>query len=243
MSVRPTFQTSTEKIAISDIADLTAGLQWFADLLPITAQEELAKEQASGDLLDPITLVDGRKNDDVSAVKPFGNITYVEGLGPLREAIAAADAFVRTAAPQLTGWYAGALQWFANGKPVHGPPDVAKLGAGGNVQLVDLAPYASWLEIETPRGIIFGAYNWLARQYGRQLSIGYGYAQPDKFGGLRSKPNNPARVPYAVPVLTIGNPASKVKPGVRTRPGAHKRKSRSMARRAIRQALKAGRRT
>lgn len=239
MAARTTYQTTTRQIPISDIADITDSLAWFADLLPITAKEELAKEQASGDLLDPITLVDGRKNEDVEAVKPFGNITYVEGVGPLREAIAAAEAFVRTAAPLKSGWYRDSLQWFANGKPVHGTPDAAKVGVNGNVQLVDLAPYASWLEIETPRGIIFGAYNWLARQYGRQLSIGYGYAPPAQFGGLRARPSNPARAPYAVPVLTIGNPSSKVHAGVKTRPGAHKRRKARQARKLARASAKA----
>jgi hypothetical protein len=237
MTARATFTTSKQRVGIDGIDDLTDSLRWFASLLPQTAEEELAKEQARGNLLKPIVIVDGRKGKDEDTVKPFGNITYVEGVGPMREAIAAADAFVRSAAPRRSGFYAESLTWFANGRRTGSPPAADKVGLAGNVQLIDLAPYASMVEIDVPRGVIFGAYTMLVRQFGRQLSIAYSYVNPDKYGGLREPPGKAARVPYAVPVLTIGNPSSSVKPGIGSRPGAHRRRA---ARKAARAAKKAG---
>ena len=220
--------TTTAQVDIAGLDDLTGALQWFRDLLPKTAHEELAKAQAGGSLLDPVTLVDGRKNDDEESVKPFGSIIYVEPAGPLREAIAAAESFVRTAAPMETGFYQSALVWFANGRATGSPPNADKVGRRGNVELVDLAPYASVVEIDVPRGVIFGAYAMLTRRFGAQLSIGFRYADPGQYGGLIERPGNPARVPYKVPVLTIGNPSSTVKPGIAgSRPGHNLRRGRS----------------
>lgn len=216
-------QVSTSRIAVDSAEDLQASLLWFHRLLPATAKEELAKAQRSGSLLKPVTYVDGRKGRDEDAVKPFGIITYADSIGPLREAIAAAWAIVQSAAPHRTGHYESALQWFANGRRVGGPPDAARVGVRGNVQLVDFAPYASTLEISVPRGIIWQAYTSLARTYGKALSISYGYGQPDKMGGLMEPPGRPALRPYAVPILTIGNPASTVNPKAK-RPGAGQRR-------------------
>lgn len=227
---RTKFETSTtQKIPIGSIDDLAASLQWFADLLPATAEQELAKEQARGNLLEPVTLVDGRKGADEQTVKPFGTIAYTEGAGPLREAIHAAAAFVKAAAPHESGFYESALRWFRNGHRVEGGvPDADRVGLKGNVELVDLAPYASVVEVDVPRGVIFGAYAWLTRRYGHQLTIQFRYAKPGQYGGLIARPGNPARVPYYVPVLTIANPASGLPGGVQgSRPGYNLRRGHS----------------
>lgn len=219
--------TRTEAIVqIDNLDDLTQSIEWFNALLPVTARDELQKEQARGNLRDPVSYVDGKKNPNIDAVKPFGTISYVEGSGPLAEAIAAADVFVRTYAPRDTGHYDRALQWFANGRNAGGRPDAKRVGLRGNVQLVDLAPYASTLEIEVPRGLIYGAYTFLSRLFGRTLSIGFSYAMAYQFGGFIEKPGNPAITHYAVPVLTMGNPASTVKRGARGTPAKTRGKRR-----------------
>lgn len=214
--------TSTGVIDVGSVDDLTDALEWFRDLLPATAKVELEKAQRQGSLLKPTVFVDGKKGRDEDSVKPFGIITYADSIGPLREAIALAQSIVDSAAPRLTGWYRESLQWFANGQQLMGMPDVERVGPRGNVQLVDFAPYASTLEISVPRGIIWAAYTAVARTYGKAVLVSYGYGQPDKLGGLREPPGRPALRPYAVPILTLGNPASTVKPGAR-RPGAGKR--------------------
>lgn len=220
---RAAYSTSKTSIGVSGVDDLKASLEWFNDLLPKTAREELAKEQRKGSLLEPVTLVDGRKDDNEEHVKPFGQIVYVESLGPLREAIAMVWAFVQSEAPRLTGFYRDQLQWVANGQLTGGPPNVDRVGVRGNVQLLDLAPYASTLEIQVPRGIIYQAYLQVSRRYGKQLSIAYGYAKPGDFGGLRAPEGREPLRPYAVPILTLGNPASTVEAKAR-RPGAARRR-------------------
>lgn len=212
---------STARVPVGTPEDLQESLLWFHALLPKTAREELARAQRGGSLPEPVHFVDGKKGRDIDAVKPFGNITYADSIGPLREAIAMAHEFVTRGAPRASGHYAESLEWLANGQMVMGLPDAERVGARGNVQLVDLAPYASRLEIEMPRALIYGAFLLISRRFGRQLSVSYGYANPERFGGLRARPGNPPRVPYAVPVLTMGNPASTVRPGARARPGVH----------------------
>jgi hypothetical protein len=214
---------STGVLDVGNVDDLQDALLWFHSLLPATAEEELAKAQRQGSLLQPTTFVDGKKGRDEQQVRPFGNITYVDSIGPLREAIAMAQAFVQSAAPRLTGHYESSLQWVANGQLTMGPPDAQRVGVRGNVELVDLAPYASTLEIQVPRGVIYGAYVQVARAFGRALSISYGYGQADKYGGLNEPSGRQALRPYAVPILTIGNPASTVRAKV-TRPGAGQRR-------------------
>jgi len=220
--------TTSEEIGIDSLDDMRSTLEWFHDLLPQVAREELASAQHHGWLTKPITLVDKRKSDNIDGVKLFGSIAYVEGIGPLAEAIAAADSFVRSAAPHDTGFYESAFAWFQNGKRVAGIPDAKKTGTRGNVELVDRAPYASLVEIDVPRGVIFGAYAMLTRRFGNQLSIGFSYHLPTLYGSLVERPGNPARVPYMIPVLVIGNPASTVKPGIAgSRPGHNLRRGRS----------------
>lgn len=224
MAGRATFsQVSTSKVGVDSAEDLQASLLWFHSLLPKTAHEELAKAQRQGSLRVPTTFVDGKKGRDEESVKPFGNITYADSIGPLREAIAMAWAIVQGGAPRATGHYQRSLQWVANGQLTMGPPDAQRVGVRGNVQLVDLAPYASTLEIQVPRGIIYAAYTQLARRFGRTLSISYGYGSAAAFGGLNAPAGRPPLRPYAVPILTIGNPASTVNAKA-TRPGAAQRR-------------------
>lgn len=239
---RPKFTKSLAvRVPVGTPDELVQSLHWFHQYHIETARDELAKAQRAGALLDPVDIVDGKKGAPIEAVKFFGNITYADSIGPLREAIAAAEAFVLTAAPRETGWYRDALQWFANGNPTSGPPDAERVGARGNVQLVDLAPYASTVEIRVPRGVIFGAYTVLSRMFGKSLNIGFHYDQAGTFGGLRERPGNPAKRPYAIPVLTIGNPASTVKSGAKARPGVEARKvARHERRRAAEEAAKRG---
>lgn len=219
-------QTSTIYRGVSTVPDLLESVKWFVDLLPETAKAELADAQAKGSLLDPLSFVDGKRNPNVDMVKPFGTIRYTDALGPLKEAIAAADAFVRQWAPRDTGLYESALRWFANGRPTAGLPNAERVGVAGNVQLVDLVPYASTLEIEVPRGVIYGTYSFLSRMFGGRLNISFTYAQASKFGGFIEREGNPAARPYAVPVLTIGNPGSTVRDGARPRPASSRGKRR-----------------
>jgi hypothetical protein len=214
---------STGFVDVAGVEDLKASLLWFHSLLPATAKEELAIAQRQGSLLTPVVFTDGKKGRDEDLVKPFGTITYSDSVGPLREAIAMAWAIVQGAAPRLSGHYQRSLQWVANGQLTGGPPDPERVGARGNVQLVDLAPYASTLEIQVPRGVIYSAYTQLARRFGRQLLISYGYGKAAEFGGLDAPAGRPPLRPYAVPILTIGNPASTVNPKA-TRPGAAQRR-------------------
>jgi hypothetical protein len=230
-------QTTLERtIPINDIADLTDAVTWFHALLPDTAEAELASEQSQGNLLDPVTTVDGRKSDDLDAVKLFGNITYNEAVGPIDEAIAAAWAYVKSRSPRRTGHYALSLQWFANGQHVAEPPSAARIGLRGNAELMDLAPYASMVEIMVPNSVIYGAYTLLRRRFGKSLSIGFRYSHADKFGGFMVAPGLPQpKRPYAIPVLSIGNPVSTVKPGVaRSTPGYSLRRKRGVVRKYLR---------
>lgn len=227
--------STLEKIAIADIDDLTESLLWFTDLLPQTAREELLFEQRRGNLTDPVTIVDKRKTDNIEAVKPFGEIDYIGGLGPIEAAIIAAESFVRSVAPHRTGHYARSLIWFANGRRQDGPPTAREIGLRGNAELIDLAPYASMVEVMVPNSVIYGAYNHLRRLFGNTVSVGFHYTQAARYGGFEIAPGKAApRVPYNVPVLAIGNPASTVIPGVkRSVPGYNLRRRRATVRKYL----------
>jgi hypothetical protein len=205
---------------VDAIADLTATFDWLRKVEATTAREELARAQGEGSLTDPVTYVDGRKTDDVDSVKPFGTITYVSQMGPVAAAIAMADGYARQAAPYRTGFYLEHMVWLVNGRPVSGPPSADQVGIRGNAQLVDLVPYASWLETQVPSGIVFGAFTQLRRAFGKALAIRYSYIDPNKLGGQPQRPGNPnpAGRTYMVPVLTIGNPDSTVRAGSTSRP-------------------------
>jgi hypothetical protein len=232
--------SSTIQVPIATLDDMRLSLEWFRSLLPDTAREELALEHARGNLLDETTLIDGRKGTDVDKVKPFGKIQYVGGIGPIDAATIMADAVAHARAPVRTGHYARALQWFVNGQPVGGPPTAEQVGIKGNAELVDLAPYASMVEIQVPRGVIFAAYNAVARAFGSSLSIRFGYGKAKAMGGHAEKAGTKGGRYFSVPVLTIGNPVSTVIPG-RTSPGVNIRERRSTARRALRRYLGAAR--
>lgn len=228
----------TARISVDQIDDIKRTLKWFHDLLPRTAREELAAEHARGNLENETTLVDGRKGARVDDVKPFGKIQYVGGLGPIDAAVIAADAIANAAAPRRSGHYARALVWFANGRATGGPPTAREIGAGGNAELVDLAPYASMVEIQVPRGVVFAAYTQLARLFGGTLSIGFRYVKAAKFGGHIRAAGDPGRTFLNVPVLSIGHPAGNVRPGVaRSRPGAAVRARRRSVVRSVRTIL------
>lgn len=230
--------TGEFRIPINQIDDMRRTLEWWHDLLPLTAREELAEEHAHGNLLDEVQIVDGRLNAPLDSVKSFGTIRFVGGLGPIEQAIEAADAVAHSLAPRDTGHYARSLQWFANGRPVGGPPSARQVGVKGNAELVDLAPYASMLEITVPRGVIYGAYNHVARMFSSTVSIGFRYANAKDFGGHMEKPGTRGGRFFKVPVLSIGNPVSTVTPGVlKSRPGANIRDRRGEARRALRKYL------
>lgn len=229
---RPRFSESTIALPIGTVDELRHSLNWFHDLFIATAEEELAQAQAAGSLTDPVIVVDGKRNGDPANVKPFGTIAFVETQGPMAEAIAATAAFVSGMAPVDTGFYVSGFLWLQNGNPVRGLPNADEVGVRGNVQLINRTPYAGWMEIEIPHGVIFGAYTFLSRLFGNRLNISYSYVHGDQFGGLISRPENPPLRPYAMPVLTIGGPAStvgtrRVRPspthGKKTKPGARNR--------------------
>lgn len=228
--------TATLQIPISEVDDMRRTVAWWRELLPETAREELAFEQARGNLKDPAVFVDGRKANmaTLDSVKPFGNIRFVEGTGPLDAAIQAAAAFIESAAPRRTGHYVDALRLYVNGRLFGGVPTAEQVGLRGNVEFTDLAPYAAMAEIQTPRGVIYGAYTMLARTFGGSLSIGFRYTVAAEFGG-HDRGNNWSDDTYLnVPVLSIGNPASTVKPGVkRGRPGTAQKARRRTAHRAL----------
>lgn len=235
-------QNVAVRVPVGELDDMRRTLAWFHDLLPETAREELAAEHARGNLHNETALVDGRKNVPLDSVKPFGKIVFAGGLGPIAAALMAAETYARAAAPRRTGHYASALQWFVNGSPVGGMPSAEQIGVRGNAELVDLAPYAGMVEIQVPRGVIFGAYTQLARQFGATLSIGFRFAKAAEFGGHNRKPGETARTFLNVPVLSIGHPVSTVRPGVaRSRPGATQKKRRRQATRILGELRRAGR--
>jgi hypothetical protein len=223
--------STVKVIPINEIDDIKDALLWFKDLLPATAKEELALEQSQGNLADPVTtFVDGRKSDDIASVKIFGNIRYVSSIGPIEQALSQLEAFVAQKAPRKTGWYDESMQWVVNGEPVRTRPTAEQIGARGNVMLMDLAPYASWLEVYYPTGILFAAYTSLARSYGKRLAVHYGYANPDHFGGQKWKPGQPrGKHPYMVPYVLIGSPGSTVKPGTKSVRNLNSKRARKTA--------------
>lgn len=204
---------------VSGLDDLSESLAWFDALLERTAAAELADEQARGNLLDPTILIDGKKSSAIAGARIFGTVAFVDSVGPIGEAIRAADAQAEQAAPHRTGHYRASLRWFVNGSPVGGVPTAEQVGRTGNAILADLAPYASWLEVHLPNGVLFGAYTRIKRAFGRRVAIRYTYANPEHGIGPQAWPPGARRGshPYMVPILVIGNPASTVKPGSTSR--------------------------
>lgn len=195
---------------IGSIDDLKASLEWIDGLLETTARRELELEQARGNLLDPTIFVDGKKSTAIAGAKLFGSVVMVDSVGPIAAAIRAAEALVEQAAPYQTGHYRSALVWLVNGRPVAGTPSAEAVGPHGNAMLIDLAPYASWLEVELPSGVLWGAFTRLKRQFGKRVAVGYHYARPAWFGGHRWQEGAKRGHDYMVPFIVIGSPGSTV---------------------------------
>jgi hypothetical protein len=212
------------------LADLSNFTTWLKAYHADTAWQEAAKMYGAGGLAKPVVITDNVKDRRPEQVKLWGKIIFVPGLGPVVEAAALADSIVRSAAPVRTGHYKSRFAWYMNGRPIAGPPtDISRLGAQGNVELVDRAPYAAMVEEQVPQGVIYAAYNALRRAYGNQLRLAYRYGAPDDYDQEPAK--NGRR--YAVPRLTIGSPMSNMKTGG-TRPGRNTRRRRRQAKRARR---------
>lgn len=188
---------------------------------------EIAREALKESGLEhPVIFVDGKKGASEDAVKEFGEIIYVADLGPLQQAIDLVELtlahYASSAFKKPTGFYQSKFHWFVNGRDWGGAPPKANIvGARGNVQVVNLAGYASPVEIFVPNGIIYGAFNALRTMFGRRINSAYGYAPADAFDQVWP-PDHTAR-PLAIPILTFGHPASTFEWKVR-RPGTNLRR-------------------
>ncbi len=175
-----------------------------------------------------IIIVDGRKGRVPEDVKPFGQIVYAPGTGPIAEAITMALEVIRSRAPSnaLTGFYTFDFQWYVNGDPVAGVPDGKTLGPGDNVQVANLAPYATMQEIQIPSGVLYAAFNALTRAFGPRLVLTYGYRLAR--GAFTQDHPKGKEPPTNVPTLLIASPGGKIRRSVK-RPGARLRKQRRRA--------------
>lgn len=179
-----------------------------------TAQEELSKAQHEGAMKNPVTFVDNKKGRSEYEVKPFGTITYVSPLGPLKQAVEDVERYIMTRTgifQHPTGYYASGFRWFINGKPAgENSPDVSQVGQHGNIQIVNLAGYASALEANfMPDGILFGCYVALKSKYGNTLKIAQGYAPESAFD--QQWPADHAAQPMTIPYIMLGHPNASFK--------------------------------
>jgi hypothetical protein len=215
---------------VSSLGDLSGFTDWLKDYQAQTAWNEAAIMYGKGGLVKPVVITDGIKDRKPEQVKLWGTIIFVPGLGPVVAAAALADSIVRSAAPVDTGRYKSRFAWYQNGQPINGPPtDISRLGARGNIELVDRVPYAAMVEEQRPSGVIYAAYNALRRAYGNQLRLAYKYGAPDDY----DQEPAPGNRHYAVPRLTIGSPMSNMKTGG-NRPGRNARRRARKAKQARR---------
>jgi hypothetical protein len=214
----PRTSQKVQQLGVASIDDLSAAFEWIHNYHVGTARTELAKEQARGNLIDEVTFVDRKKSENIAGVRMWGTISFVSSSGPIEKAIAMADALARSAAPRETGHYLSAMHWMVNGHRVAGLPTAEQVGPRGNAMLVDMAPYASWLEVHLPNGILYGVYTQLKRSFGANVPVHYGYANPDHLSGQEWKPGSKrGDHPYMVPFIGIGLATSTVKPGSASR--------------------------
>jgi hypothetical protein len=224
---------SIELIAPQAITVLAKDVgQWVSATHASLAREKAA--QLYGKQADKaIIYTDGAKGRAPEQVKPFGQIVYAPPTGPIAEAIAMALEIIRSRGPsnRETGFYASDFQWYVNGKPVAGVPDGKTIGPSGNVQVANLAPYATMQEIQVPRGVLYAAFTVLKRAFGQRLVLGYGYRLA-RGAFVQDQPKG-KEAPTNVPTLMIASPGGKVRSSVKV-PGSKIRKAKRLKRVAIR---------
>lgn len=217
---------------VNSFDDLSKTFASVREYTARVAKEQLEKFQQEH--ADAVVFVDGSKTTPINGVKLFGTVIITARSGPVQEAVGLAWDFVFSRALSFqnpTGFYANQFVWFINGDPVgSAQPNVSRMGARGNVQLVNRAGYASMPEIFLADGVIWGAYNMLRRTFGERLALSFGYGPAHAFAQVW--PGDRTRVrPLAVPVLTIGHPSAGFKRRG-TKPGVLNRKRAREARKA-----------
>jgi len=202
--------------------------KWVSATHASLAREKAAQIYGTDKKSQPIVYTDGRKGRPPEEVRPFGQIVYAPGTGPIAEAIAMALEIIRSRGPanRETGFYASDFQWYVNGKPVAGVPDGKTIGPKANVQISNLAPYATMQEIQIPRGVLYAAFNALTRAFGPRLVLTYGYRLAR--GAFTQDQPKGKEAPTNVPTLLIASPGGKIRRSVK-RPGSRARKRRRQA--------------
>lgn len=218
--------------------ELRAALESVRLEVIATAKATLAQVQADNPgMREPVTIVDGKKNRPPESMRLFGEgITFMAPVAAAKEAVHFAELYVRAAVLNVfkhpSGFYASHFTWYVNGdEQGAGEPDISKMGARGNAQLVNTAGYAAMPEIFVPGGVLFACYKFLRQKFGNRISVSFRYAPAAAFVSdwpLRRGARGARR--YALPVLTIGQPAATFEVGART-PGVNRRgKARRTAR-------------
>lgn len=201
---------------------------WVSRTHAELAREKAAQLYGKEGATKAVVYTDGAKGRPPEQVKPFGLIVYAPPIGPMAEAIEMALQIIRARAPTnaKTGFYTFDFQWYVNGDPIAGIPDAKRLGPKSNVQIANLAPYATMQEIQIPSGVLFAAYTALNRAFGQRLVLSYGYRLARGAFTQDKPPNEGPRRPTNVPTLMIASPGGKVRRSVK-RPGARPRKRRA----------------
>jgi hypothetical protein len=214
---------SIELIAPQAIEVLASNVRGWISATHASLAREKAAQIYGKEADKQIIYTDGRKGRPPEEVRPFGQIVYAPGQGPIAEALAMALDIIRSRAPanRETGFYAGDFAFYVNGKPVAGVPDGKSIGPKGNIQIANLAPYATMQEIQIPRGVLYAAFNALTRAFGPRLVLTYGYRLAR--GAFTQDQPKGKEAPTNVPTLLIASPGGKIRRSVK-RPGSRARR-------------------
>lgn len=128
--------------------------QWTKAALISTSQEVLKDAQSQGFDKNPVTIVDGSPNKDISQVSPLGRVQYVSRQSISVILLAAYNAILDLS-KVVSGLYKASHYVFLNGQQVatdlnslqtwlNGNPDIKD---GDLVRIVNIQPYARKLEL------------------------------------------------------------------------------------------------
>ncbi len=166
-------------------ADLRTELMVDAALFA-KAEAERHNERILGHVPQSVTIVDGRRNAPISAVRPGGTIIFLFAVdaGVLRQALVDAVDLYQWLAPVRTGHFRDTLRLFINERQTELPADLDNLDLKDTdtLSLTNLAPYARRLERGSSRQAPNGVFEVMANV----LQSRFGSAARGRAGGLLS---------------------------------------------------------
>lgn len=148
---RPEYTINSDLNGEITLKDL---LEWTKQTLIVLADQALQEEQAAGFDKSPVTIVDGKKNNDIRTVHPLGSIEYVSRQSMTDILITAYEALLERS-KVVSGLYKSSHYVFHNGIQVANDLSSLKSWVASSpqfknkdvVRFVNIQPYGRRLEL------------------------------------------------------------------------------------------------